>query len=360
MVKKRMTAALLAAAWSAAHAEGPVVYGSIDLGIATVDRVAGQGRVTAMQNGGMSNSRLGFKGEEDVGGGNTVKYMLESDVLADVGSAGTGPLFARSSWLGLAGRWGELRLGRNYTESYELAAKYDPMSAGNFGGLLAVVDSARTALDPKSGNLFTSYGSSRVDNSIHYRTPVAHGFGARITYGAGEVPGSVKTNSLLTAAVEYTHGPAEGAVVLGQMHSPSSPALVFRYRALYARYATRLGRFVAGRTDSMGLGPGGGRFVTRFVGANIPVGPAWIVNAFAGRVNNTVLDNRPATWSLRADYYLSKRTMLYGGYAASRQDGGSRLNIVNLAKFSSAAGPGNQPDAGASQTGFIVGLRHVF
>ncbi len=360
MTSKWNAACLLAVAGTAAHAEGSQIYGSIDLGIATVTRVAGKGRLTAMQNGGMSNSRLGFKGSEDIGGGNAVRYLLESDVLADVGSSGNGPLFARSSWIGLAGAWGELRLGRNYTDSYELSAKYDPMSAGNFGGLLAVVDSARSALDAKSGNLFTSYGSTRVDNSIHYRSPAWRGFSARLTYGAGEVPGSAKTNSLATGAIEYAQGPVEGALVLGEMHSPSSPALVFRHKAFYARYATSIGRLVAGRTESIGLGPGGGSFVTEFIGANLPSGPAWIVNVFAGRVQNHVLHSRPATWSLRADYYLSKRSMLYGGYAASRQDHDSRLNIVNMAKFSSAAGAGNQPDAGDSQTGYMVGLRHVF
>jgi predicted porin len=52
--------------------------------------------------------------------------------------------------------------------------------------------------------------------------------------------------------------------------------------------------------------------------------------------------------------------MLYAGYAASRQDKASRLNIVNLAKFTSASGAGNQPNAGDNQTGFMVGIRHVF
>jgi predicted porin len=286
--------------------------------------------------------------------------MLESDVLADVGSAGTGPLFARSAWVGGSGKWGEIRLGRNYTETYELAAKFDPMSGGNFGGMMQVFDSRQTSLNPTSGNLFASYGSARVDNSVHYRTPSLLGFVARATYGAGEAVGSTKTNSTRTASLEYVRGPFESAVVFGQMYSPTAPILVFRHKAGYLRYNFGFARLVYGHTESTGLGPGGGKFVTNFVGANVPAGPSVVLNAFLAKVDNQVFHDKPGTWTLRSDYYLSKRSMLYAGYAASRQDKASRLNIVNLSKFSSASGAGNQPNAGDDQTGFMLGLRHMF
>jgi predicted porin len=360
MTKKRLVAMLLGAGCASAQAEGPTIYGSLDGGIGTVNNVLGQGRVTGLHNGGMSSSRLGFKGAEDIGGGNAIIYLLESDVFVDTGSTGSGPLFGRSAWVGAKGKWGELRLGRNYTETYELAAKYDPMSGGNFGGMMQVFDSRQSSLNPTSGNMFSSYGSARVDNSIHYRTPVMAGFVGRITYAAGENVQSSKTGSVRTVSLEYTQGPFEAAAVFGQMYSPASPALVFRHKAAYLRYKFDLARLVAGHTESEGLGAGGGRFVTNFLGANVPVGPSFAVNAFLARVDNEVFDEQPVTWTLRADYFLSKRSMLYAGYAASRQDDASRLNIVNLSKFSSSSGAGNQPNPGDDQTGFMVGLRHVF
>jgi predicted porin len=360
MTKKRLTALLACATCASAYAEGPVIYGALDVGIATVSNVAGKGRVTGEHNGGMSSSRFGFKGSEDIGNGNKINYMLESDVLADVGSAGTGPLWARSAWVGASGHWGEIRLGRNYTETYELAAKYDPMSGGNFGGMMQVFDSRQSSLNGTSGNLFSSYGSARVDNSIHYRTPDLAGFIGRVTYGAGEVAGSTKTNSVRTASLEYGKGPFEAAAVFGQMYSPTAPILVFRHKAGYVRYKFAVARLMAGHTESQGIGPSGGKFITNFVGVNVPVGPSVVVNGFLAKVDNQVFHDKPTTWTLRADYFLSKRSMLYAGYAASRQDKGSRLNIVNLAKFTSSAGAGNQPNAGDDQTGFMVGLRHVF
>lgn len=159
-----------------------VLYGSLDLGIASVSNVAGNGRVTGLQNGGLSSSRLGFKGTEAIGEGNSINFQLESDILADVGSAGTGALFARAAWVGASGGWGEVRLGRNYTETYEIAAKYDPMSGANFGGLMAVFESTQTSVNGSSGNLFASYGNARVDNSVHYRTRSLGGLVGRFTW----------------------------------------------------------------------------------------------------------------------------------------------------------------------------------
>lgn len=352
--------ALSAGATEPAQPAAVTVYGSIDLGIASVSNVAGRGRVTGLQNGGFSSSRLGFKGGEDIGGGNAINFQLESDVLADVGSAGTGALFARAAWVGASGAWGELRLGRNYTESYEIAAKYDPMSGANFGGLMAVFESSQTSVNPTSGNLFTSYGNARVDNSVHYRTRSMAGLVARITWAAGETAGSTKANSQLSGAFDFNHGPFDAAVVYGQAYAAAADRLLFRHTAGYVRYDAGFARLVAGHTDSKGLGPGGGQFVTTFIGTNVPLAPALMLNGFYARADNLVLAHQPHAWSLRADYFLSRRSVLYAGYAGSRQDDGSRLNIVNLAKFSSSSGAGNQPNAGDNQAGLMAGLRHAF
>jgi predicted porin len=336
------------------------LYGSVDLGIASVSNVAGHGRVTGVQNGGLSSSRFGFKGQEAIGGGNAIGFQLEADILADVGSTGSGPLFGRTAWIGANGAWGEVRLGRNYTETYELAAKFDPMAGGNFGGLMAVFESSQTAVNPTSGNLFASYGNARVDNSVHYRTRSLGGLMTRLTYAAGEREGSLKTGSQITGAFDFNSGPWDAALVYGQAYSGTTEQLLFRHRAAYLRYKLGPVRLVGGHTESIGLGTGGGKFVTNFVGADLTVAPAVVVHAVYAQVDNQVLDHQPRSLSLRADYSLSKRTLLYAGFAGSRQDGSSRLNIVNLSKFTSGSGAGNQPLAGDDQTGLMLGLRHGF
>lgn len=155
-----------------------------------------------------------------------------------------------------------MRLGRNYTETYEIAAKYDPMSGGNFGGLMQVFDSRQTGLDAVSGNMLSSCGSARVDNSVHYRTPALSGFVGRVTYAAGEVAGSARQNSVRSVALEYTNGAFEAPGVFGQMYSPAGPV---------------------------------------------------VVNALFARVDNEVFDEQPTTCTLRVDHFRSKRSMVYAG-----------------------------------------------
>ena len=94
MTKKRLAAVLLGVGYACspaqAQGQGPVIYGALDVGVGTVSDVAGKGRVTGVHNGGMKSSRLGFRGSEDIGGGTTINYLLEADVLVDTGSTGGG------------------------------------------------------------------------------------------------------------------------------------------------------------------------------------------------------------------------------------------------------------------------------
>ena len=89
---------------------------------------------TQLTNSGYNSSRLGFRGTEDLGGGMSASFWLEAGVNNDDGTgaatstnnqaiaapapavAGTqGLTFNRRSTVSLAGGWGELRLGRDYT-----------------------------------------------------------------------------------------------------------------------------------------------------------------------------------------------------------------------------------------------------
>jgi hypothetical protein len=54
---------------------------------------------------------------EDIGNENKTNYLPEMDRLADVGSAGTGPLFARMYRVGTSGRWSEICMGSNDTRA---------------------------------------------------------------------------------------------------------------------------------------------------------------------------------------------------------------------------------------------------
>ncbi|MCV4872465.1 porin, partial [Escherichia coli] len=67
-----------------------------------------------------SNSRLGVRGVEDLGGGLKAIFNLEHRMNADDGNS-TAPNFWQHSWVGLSGNFGEVRLGRDYAPAFYVA-----------------------------------------------------------------------------------------------------------------------------------------------------------------------------------------------------------------------------------------------
>jgi predicted porin len=102
-MKKNMIALAVAAAFAApvAMADAPVVYGKINVNINSVTDNGNGVNDTA--------SRVGIKGSEDLGNGLKAVYKMEFDV--DV--AGAGGLKGRNQYLGLAGGFGTVLIGRH-------------------------------------------------------------------------------------------------------------------------------------------------------------------------------------------------------------------------------------------------------
>src|SRR5450830_547499 len=107
--------AVLCAFSGAAMAQSSVtLFGTMDLGVRHVDN--GDSSVTSVSSHGASTSKIGFRGEEDLGGGWGAGFWLEAQVDPDTGltggSNGTGlAFFNRRSTVSLSGPWGEVRLG---------------------------------------------------------------------------------------------------------------------------------------------------------------------------------------------------------------------------------------------------------
>ncbi len=119
-MKKSLIALAAVAASGAAFAQSSVtVYGVVDTSIAVVK---GQDTVSGMLNSGAATSRLGFRGVEDLGNGLKANFVLEGQVDPDDGTAG-GFNFRRQSTVGLAGSFGEVRLGRALTASYNAMSR---------------------------------------------------------------------------------------------------------------------------------------------------------------------------------------------------------------------------------------------
>jgi predicted porin len=176
MKKSLIALAVLATAGVASAQSSVTLFGIVD---ATLQHVTNSGgtKVTRLTNSGYNSSRLGFRGVEDLGGGMSASFWLEAGMNNDDGSgdptnlnnqaSGTGAAvagrqgltFNRRSTVSLAGGWGEVRLGRDYTPQFWNLTVFDPFGTNGVGTTQAL------------NSIITGVTAVRASNSIGYFAP---------------------------------------------------------------------------------------------------------------------------------------------------------------------------------------------
>ena len=123
-MNKKIIALAVATAFAApmaAHA-GATVYGKINMGVGTTDN--GSAAAPSSYMGVYDyDSRLGFKGDTDLGGGLKAFFKMETAMDMDDGAAAT--TFARDTYLGLKGGFGEVKVGQFNTAYKNTYGKLD-------------------------------------------------------------------------------------------------------------------------------------------------------------------------------------------------------------------------------------------
>lgn len=113
------TGSVLVMTLLAAHAQDSTsVYGLVDMSIGST-KAPGGTSTTSMDSGKMTTSFIGFGGKEDLGGGLSAVYRLESFVRVTSGALGRfdgDPSFSRTASVGFSSKdLGTLTFGRNTT-----------------------------------------------------------------------------------------------------------------------------------------------------------------------------------------------------------------------------------------------------
>lgn len=209
MKKSLLALAVLGAFAGAASAQTNVtVYGVVDLGL-----MKSTGDTTSMING--DNSRLGFKGTEDLGGGLSANFRLEQRFDANTGKNegnGSRPTFQGRSWVGLSGNFGSIRFGRDLTPKQAGIGDFDPWGAPRArpGQAPDVMDANYVSdpLNPSNG------AQNRWSNAVYYTTPVFSGFKVDLAVATkqGLDVGAPLTTPVSFAA-SYANGPIAAAVI---------------------------------------------------------------------------------------------------------------------------------------------------
>ena len=208
-MKKTLVALAAATAMCGASAASLTLYGIVDTGFAynsinwdEYQGLAGKGGDSfGMMSGQSSGSRFGFKGEEELGNGLTVGFVLENGFNSDTGSLGdsAGRLFNRESSLYIEGGFGKFGMGR-------LSTLANDAGTTGIGGYFSSFGTGQG--DVGCQTYMQAYRPSRMDNLVYYKTPNFAGAEVWLLYGMGDNGSENESTSdrYYAAAVTYNNG----------------------------------------------------------------------------------------------------------------------------------------------------------
>lgn len=308
-------------------------------------------KFTGVNSGGLSGSRLGFKGSEDLGNGLkalfTLEYSLNLDQNDGVGTSSG----ARQQFVGLQGGFGFIGLGRQYAPGY-FVSKYDTTGGANaLSPQIQLAKAAGSTIDAGSG--------SRFNNAINYKSPSFGGLSVNAIYGLNEANQDEdrRSNDRFGVGLEYAGGPLAAGLTYQQIEGgdatrPDDQKEWMLGAAYDFGVAKVLGSY---QQVKDALGNEGNTDKIYQIGAAVPVGAAGKVHAAWGKLDaDEGSDHDVKSWVLAYTYSLSKRTTLYTGFL--HNDNEDETSQTNLAS--------NRIDGvtvlGEDSDNFVFGVRHTF
>ena len=357
MKKSLLALAVLAASGAAMAQSSVTLYGVADTG---VTYTSGKENVYGLTHlGGNTNSRLGFRGVEDLGGGLKATFQLEAGVGIDDGTdyfTGSGMAFRRISKLGIEGGFGAVSMGRELTASYLAVSRYDVFGDTGIGASLAW----------KNGY------DARTQNAISYYTPTISGFRAGINYGFGEQV-EARDSRYVGVGLAYDNGPISVGFGYDRQNNVAATAAAALFTS---KTAQDLSTWQLGGSYNFGVAkaaalyketeykdiPGSdaptAKLKTFGLGVTAPVGAGEVRASYNHHRLTGLGDTLKADqFSLGYVHNLSKRTALYGTYAyiKNKDNNGDGMAM----QLNGAMAGAGLKDSGA-QHGFQVGVRHAF
>ena len=341
MKKSLIALAALAASGVALAQSSVTLYGVVDTGLTYVN--GNENAYGLTSPGGNVNSRLGFRGVEDLGNGLKATFQLEAGVNVDdgtgyLGKSGTGLEFRRIATVGLEGDFGAVRLGRELTASYMAVSRYDVFGDTGIGASRA----------------WTGGYAARAENGIAYYTPNMSGFKVGVNYGFGEQV-KARDNRYFGLGATYDNGPLSAGLGFDRVNNVGSDDL----KTIHVGAAYNFGvAKVAGyykRTKYSDIVTGNGpKFHAGGVGVSAPMGAGEVKASY----DHYRLDKNTKANQLSVGYVhnLSKRTALYGTYAFLKNKNKGSAFTLGAGNIGATAGV----KSNGAQHGLQAGIRHAF
>jgi predicted porin len=356
MKKSLLVLAVLGAFTGVASAQSSVtLFGIIDLNARQVKNDGAGGSRQSMGNSGINSERLGFRGVEDLGGGFRAGFHLEGAMSSDDGTA-AGQMWRRRSTVSLLGRFGELRLGRDYTPTFWNTTIFDPFGTNGVGSSLNVSRAASSA--PING-AFGATTYVRSNNAVGYFLPALGG-----VYGQAMVaPSEGLVGKYAGGRIGFGAGPVNVALSVGKQDLNVAGTLEYKTFNLAGSYKIGPANLMAQYNSEKAENPApAAEFeeVRWLLGAAITMGQGELRISYVKddqkTTGGTLANNDASQIALGYVYNLSPRTALYGTYASISNKGASNFSVVGT----SATSQNGLPTAGQKSTGYEAGIRHSF
>lgn len=348
-IQKCLAVTALAGVASLSHAQSSVtVYGRVVAGVSYQSHIytpatKTSGNVWRAAGNEWGTSFWGFKGVEGLGGGLSVLFQIEGGFNAPKGGAGDGSAglsFNRRSTVGLKGRFGVLKLGREIPVSDAVWA-LDPAGQQTMGSATLV----------KGRNWI---GHS---NMIYYETPNLGGLSGFVLTSLGEKAGSNTASRKDATALTYAISGVELRLIYdvvrddkggysslygSSKHLALGGSVTLGSAKLFAAYEQLSAPDVLSGPDKAKQYWLGARY--QVISPLTLIGAAYhtTVNKKGGSAN---------LFMLGAEYNVSKRTLLYASVGRVMNRGAASFPV-----FAENTGP----VAGGAQNGLYAGIAHSF
>ena len=159
----------------------------------------GEGSIVKRTEMESSNSRLGVRGHERLGGNLKAIFQLETEFHVDSNDSS---FATRDSFVGLSGGWGTVKLGRMDTpfKNYGDDLSFLGISSGNFVSTSEVL--RKTGFGTNSASSF----HLRRTNAVQYESPEWGGFNFAAMYSTNEAKTATRDPRVVSIAGKYEVG----------------------------------------------------------------------------------------------------------------------------------------------------------
>jgi predicted porin len=352
-----LTAIALAAGSSAmaqTTTSSVTLYGVADSYVQFADSA---NRLTRVTSGGLAGSRIGFRGNEDLGGGLRGLFTIESGINLDDGTNGQGAFWGRQAFVGLSSAGiGQVTLGRQYGGIYALTGDFSEFSNGNYGPSTAVIGGFG-GYEPVRGSANSATlngGPARVNNSVKLESASFGGLKVGALWGMGEVTGGTTRNRVADVWARYTAGPFDAMLSLVDDKAEAA-SLQVRTISGAAAYSFGPARLTAGVvsvddkrvTDADGQG--------YWIGADYRSGAHLIKAQYVQNKAENVAEGKTQALGAGYQYDLSKRTAIYSSLTRFKNEGTGYAN-----RWATSVPANLTSTSDRNITELALGVRHSF